>query len=176
MRSGNKVIGDLFEKYHKPLILYCINKGLTETEAEDVVSEAFCRFWEKYDILKDLDPNQRKKWLYSAVTNIFHDEVRYKNKNLSDSDSEEIENIPNDGNELDSLIEKHAYEQMKSRFEKELTESEKQAFLVTIDLSEGLTYKELQEKYGIPIPTLKTKTKRLRDKSHDILKRIFKKQ
>ena len=174
MKSENKIAGALFEQFHKPLILYCINKGLTKTEAEDVVSEVFCRFLEKYDRLKDLDNNQQKKWLYSAANNIFYDEIRYKKRNLADSDSDEIEHIAKDSNEVDDLIEDQAFEQMKIQFENELTENEKLAFRIAYDLSSGLTYKELQTKYGLPIPTLKTKTKRIRDKSTNILLKILK--
>ena len=135
----------------------------------------FYRFFEKYDCLKDLDRNQQKRWLYSTVNNIFHDEVRYKKNFIADAESDEINNISDENNEVDNFIEAQAFEQMKIQYENELSENERLTLQIAYDLSSGSTYKELQVKYGLPIPTLKTKTKRLRDKSINILEKIFKK-
>lgn len=174
MKTGNEILTELYNIYQRTLINICISKGLSKADSEDVVSEAFYRFWENIDDLGNLTQAQQKKWLYSAVNNIFYEVIRLKYKTI-DTDINDLADIISDKkSDFEIVIEDQEFERLVKLFEAELTNSEKISFRVMLDKESGATYKELSEEYDIPISTLTSGTTRLRKRAKIILKKILK--
>ena len=174
MKTGNEILTELFKNYRTTLLNICISKGLSEADSEDVISEAFCRFWTDFDQMKDLEPLQHKKWLYKAVNNICHERLREKIKIADDDIGEYREIIADKRNDIDIVIEDHEFDLLVEQFEAELTGPEKKAFRVLIDKDSGASYVELSAEYDLPISTLTSLTSRLRKKAVRILDKILK--
>lgn len=174
METEEKVTVNLFDQNYKALIGYCINKGLTQQEAEDAVSAAFFQFWQKYDSVKGLDPDQQKKWIYSAVKNNSHVELRKRMIYSDDEPEEKINSLDSGTDEIKNVIEKLAYEQMIERLKKQLTEKEKETLQVMLEAESNDTFKKLTDKYDLKYATLRTEIKRFRVKFRTILQKLFK--
>lgn len=83
MSDIESLFTELFNKYYNSLINYCIAKNIREQDADDIVSEAFARAYEKSNQLFPLNEKQQRAWLYSAVSLIIKEELSKTNLQLS---------------------------------------------------------------------------------------------
>ena len=74
MSDIESLFTELFNKYYNTLINYCIAKNIREQDADDIVSEAFARAYEKSEQVFPLNEKQQRAWLYSAVSLIIKEE------------------------------------------------------------------------------------------------------
>ena len=173
METENEVLTELFEDYRGTLMNLCLAKGLSKEDSEDAISEAMCRFLDDYEDLEELNQFQQKRWLYNTLNNICHEIFRSKIRIVDDDISEYEEIIPDENDDFSVVIEDHEFERLTKLFEAELTETEKTAFRAMLVKDSGATYRELSEKYGVPLSTLTSITTRLRKKAKKILDKIF---
>ena len=67
---------ELFEEYEVSLRRYACRLAGDADEANDLVSETFLRAYIHLPLLGELNPGQRKAWLYRVLKNRFIDEKR----------------------------------------------------------------------------------------------------
>lgn len=173
MNNSNDIMTELYKKYYISLVNICNSKGLDRTDSEEVVSEAYYRFWQNIDKLKDLHPLQQRAWLYSATDNIFHEKLR-SNIPRTDEDIEDYQGpIISRNDDITKVIEDEAFEFLIESLEKKLTDSEKTALHVLLDVDSGMSYKEISEKRNITISTLTSMTTRFRQHVLSIINEVI---
>ncbi len=160
--NSQDIMVELHKKHYISLVNICNSRGLNRADSEDVVSEAYCRFWYNIDKLKGLQPLQQRAWLYNATDNIFHEKLKSNIPRTDDDIGEYEDSIPNKNDDIVKVIEDEAFESLVRSLEKELTDSEKIAFQVLLDVDSGMSYKEVSEKRNIKVSTLTSMTARLR--------------
>lgn len=102
MSDIESLFTELFNKYYNSLINYCIAKNIREQDADDIVSEAFARAYEKSNQLFPLNEKQQRAWLYSAVSLIIKEDLS-KNKLTAFSELDFIENYAQEKNDIDEF-------------------------------------------------------------------------
>jgi len=71
------LIEELYEKLGKEIFGYCCGLSGGDPElAGDIMQDTFIRAMTNMDVLENLDPKQRRAWLYKTAKNIFIDRVR----------------------------------------------------------------------------------------------------
>ena len=173
MKNSNQIMTELHKKYYISLVNICNSRGFNRADSEDIVSEAYYRFWCNFDKLKDLHPLQQRAWLYSATDNIFHEKLR-SNIPRTDEDIEDYQGpIISRNDDITKVIEDEAFDLLITSLEKKLTDSEKTAFHVLLDVDSGMSYKEISEKRNIKISTLTSMTTRFRKHILSIINEII---
>ena len=81
---------DLYQKLRGPLIGYC--QGMTHdwAEAEDIVQETYLRAMTHREVLRSMDKNQRRTWLYTTARNLFIDRTRRRVREQGEEGLEQI--------------------------------------------------------------------------------------
>lgn len=174
MKTERNIITDLYKQYYDDLIGYCLHKGLTLQEAEDVVSDVFYRFVEKYDQIKELSPIQQKHWMYSAVKINYYCELKKRMIYYEDESEEAINNLKDNRDDINNSIEHQAYKQMLDQFRAELSEKDKVILQILLERDPDITFKMLADKYKIHYPSLRTEIRRFRLKAMNLFLKIFK--
>jgi RNA polymerase sigma-70 factor (ECF subfamily) len=64
----------LYEKFHKELVQYCINKGFTREEAEDIAADVFEKLWRLKKNFKSL--KHVRNYLFVALRNTIKNKKR----------------------------------------------------------------------------------------------------
>lgn len=77
----------LYSRYYKDIYHFALGFLLRKTEAEDAVSNAVMKAWEKLPSLRKND--SFKSWLYSITANECRNELRSRSTYLEDSDINE---------------------------------------------------------------------------------------
>lgn len=82
-------ITELYEQLYNELVRWCQNMTLDPYKAQELVQEGFVKAIDHYDEVKELEPNQRRAWLYRTIKNLFIDDYRKcKRETLTDSFTE----------------------------------------------------------------------------------------
>ena len=75
-----RMIEELYKKYHQELIGWSQNMTGNLHTAEELVQEAFLRAMLHEDVLENLQDQQCRSWLYRTIKNLYVDRVRHRSK------------------------------------------------------------------------------------------------
>ncbi|MDR2415039.1 MAG: sigma-70 family RNA polymerase sigma factor [Odoribacteraceae bacterium] len=136
----------LFLLYYKPLLVYAMHFLDSFDEAEDVVQEVFCRFWERS--CRESFEGSPRAYLFSSVKNNSARRVKERSRYSVDS----FENAE----ELLVYTEEHV-EQEREELSRALERLPEQGRVVfSLVVLEDMKYKEVADQLGISINTVKT--------------------
>lgn len=71
------MIEKLYEAYYAELVNWCSIMTREQSQAEDLVQEAFVKAMVNEQLLDTLLENQKRSWLYRTVKNLFIDRTRH---------------------------------------------------------------------------------------------------
>ena len=74
------MIEELYKKYHQELIGWSQSMTGSLHSAEELVQEAFLRAMLHEEVLKNLQAQQCRSWLYRTVKNLYVDRVRHTSR------------------------------------------------------------------------------------------------
>jgi len=77
-QRNSNAIGELYEKHVDSIYRFALYKIENKEIAEDIVSEAFTKAFEKIDKFKE--GSSFKTWLYAIARNLINDYLRHKSK------------------------------------------------------------------------------------------------
>jgi len=158
VKNGDKeACGELFQKYHKDLFSFCFFKLWNREDSEDAVGESFLRSFKKIWTLRD--EKKYYGWLKMIAENYCKDIIKLRLRdggNLFEKDSDEsipinvsIPKTPSDALEREEVI-----GAVRKAIE-ELEEDEKE--MLRLKHFEGLRFKDISFRFGIPENTVKTR-------------------
>lgn len=162
MSDIESLFTELFNKYYNSLIDYCIAKNIREQDADDIVSEAFARAFEKSGQVFSLNEKQQRAWLYSAVSLIIKEGFS-KNKFTVFSELDFIENYAQEKNDIDEFHDNDNFDTCLREIRENLG-SDKERELFELIFDKKIDYKTLSEKYGISPDNCRVMVSRLRSK------------
>lgn len=169
MSDIESLFTELFNKYYNSLINYCIAKNIREQDADDIVSEAFARAYEKSEQVFPLNEKQQRAWLYSAVSLIIKEEFS-KNKLTAFSELDFIENYAQEKNDIDEF---HDNFDTCLREIRENLGSDKERELFELIFDKKIDYKTLSEKYGITPDNCRVMISRFRSKIRAFVNKVL---
>jgi len=71
----------LYDHFHKKIIGYCINKGLSREESEEITQEIFVKIWKNID---KIERGQNiRSYIFTSAKNIIIDSFRKKAKEIA---------------------------------------------------------------------------------------------
>ena len=79
-KGMQKMIEELYQKYHQELVEWCNAMTGNLHTAEELVQEAFLRAMLHEDVLNVLQEQQRRAWIYRTIKNLYVDRIRHRNK------------------------------------------------------------------------------------------------
>ena len=136
---------ELYGKFYKELLAYCVAMTKDRTAAEDLVQETYMRAMTHWEDLEDLSKGQCRAWLYKTARNLFIDQMR---KQSRETPMEE-EHLPLAAFEED--LSQAAVAQLIAR----LPENERTIF--TLRYFEGYNAKELGDLFDLPSATVRSR-------------------
>jgi len=155
-----------YEKVRRQATFLCRNKS----EAEDVTQEAFLRAYRHFD--KCVDVKMFDNWVLKIAKNVFLDLQRYKGRRIQQA-SLTHENIPeeyeahlidNRPNPEEQLLDAQIAPELLEALEQLPTEQREMLWQLTVEQAD---YKEVAERFGIPVGSVKSRvfraTQRLRN-------------
>lgn len=155
----NNVAQELFKKYKKPLVNYCIRKyNRSEADSEEFVSEVFFRLSRSISHVADRHPAEQHAWLFSTLSYVIAEDIK-KNKHIAKGEANVIEFHIQNKNEYERIIEILTYEKIINEIKNRLKDNDKYYFEKFIQ--KEYTYKEISETDGINYNTFKSQMRRL---------------
>lgn len=146
MNERTQYIDQLFRYYYRPLCLYALHYVNQIDQAEDIVQDCFSLLWEKMNE-GEAEIENAQSYLYAMVKNRSLNYLRKESVfdlTLSLSDLEEL---PEEELEERSAIEARMWTAIDA-----LPDRCREVFL--LNKREGLTYKEISERFHISIHTV----------------------
>lgn len=143
---------DLYEKHYPELLRYAAVACKNQTEAEDVAQEVFLKALQNADTFEDLDPNQRRAWLYRALKNLMCDRYRRAQLEIGYLETREADVVRYDP----------GIQEAENRLLLAKLSPEDQA-LFCLRYEEGYNASELAEIFGVPAGTIRARLSRMRN-------------
>jgi RNA polymerase sigma-70 factor (ECF subfamily) len=147
LNDGNEAgLKGLFHLYYKPLLVYAMHFLDSFDEAEDVVQEVFCLFWERSR--REPFSGSSRAYLFSSVRNNSTRRVKEKSKYPVDR--------VDDVEDLLSYTEERAGREREelSRALERLPVQGREVF--TLVVLEDMKYRDVADRLGISVNTVKT--------------------
>lgn len=139
-----------------------------DTDADDIVSEAFMRLYEKWPEIFRYTDEYLIQWMYKAITLIINEYKRNAPKHDTVSLDDYAE-ILTTGNDADKACK---YNDLIEALENDMSASEKELFRLAF--LEGHSHQELCEIFGIKDQALRTRISRLKARmKRTILKKVY---
>jgi len=162
--NQKKLIGYkyIYDKYFASLCSFCARFSIQNTDAEDIVQDVILRLWKsdsKFNSFRALT-----SYLYCSIKNASLNALRKSSKMpVADISKESFQSLKtNDKSIQDVLIKEEYYRQIHIAINS-LTPERKKVILATM---EGLSNKEIAQRAGVSINTIKT----LKIKAYRILR------
>lgn len=164
--NGNRKLLDkhLKDAYHSILMPFIARKAQSESDAEEICSQAITKFWERFYILKEPLPDNVNGYLYTIGMNTYFYYYRMKNKlkkhevNLDMNDLSQVftSKLADDSN----LEEQHEKELMFGAIERGLSKMcETCRNILRMNIFEGKKLKDIYQNLGIPSSNAASKKK-----------------
>ncbi len=152
LKKGDQIAyKELFDFFYMPLCIYAVKFIDSYQDAEDIVQDFFVKFWNNKMYL-NINMNL-KSYLFTSIRNNALNFLRQKNKYIFEA----VEDIEVKIEELDkselSVLEERLQQEIEA-----LPEKSREVFLEVV--LNDLKYKEVAEKLGISINTVKTQLAR----------------
>jgi RNA polymerase sigma-70 factor (ECF subfamily) len=152
---------DLYQRYARPVFGLALRRLGDRGRAEDAVQETFASIWRSAGSYKP-DRGPGAPWLYAVARNAIVDRARARNEIPSDI-PEKPGNDPGPGDKAEqSWIAWRVHRALE-----ELPERERE--VLALAYWSGLSQSEVAEFLGIPLGTVKTRTRSALAKLSDIL-------
>lgn len=173
MDDIDSLFTDLFYKYYNRLIKHCINRKIREHDADDIVSEAFARAYEKAGQFVALNEKQQLTWLYSAVEIIIKERTA-KAGSITVSELDSAADCEQERSVIDEFHENERYETYLREMRESLS-SDKERELFEMIYDKKIDYNELAEKYDISPSTCRVMVSRFRSKIREFVNKLLNK-
>lgn len=139
-------LSDLYEEYEVQLRRYAQRLTRDPHWADDLVQETFIRAMDHLDLLGQLEPYQRRAWLYRTLKNLFLDIARTHQRQEALVE-QMAQDIPVAGYLAHEVISPSPFDLVPEKY-RELVE--KRYVL-------GMTSQEIGEELGIPAATVRSR-------------------
>jgi RNA polymerase sigma-70 factor, ECF subfamily len=152
-----------FEEYYDRIYRHVLGMVHNPTEAEDLTQETFLRAYQQRDSLREA--GAFVAWLYRIATHITLDRLRLRARRApreAESDVDEIDLHDPDAPSLQQTIEQKEMSECVQRYLTELPDSYR-AVILLHDLH-GLTGSQIAETLDLPLPTVKIRLHRARQR------------
>lgn len=147
-KNDPKGLEHLFDQYYRPLVLWADTFLNNMQQAEDTVQDFFIKLWEK-ELYRNLEVGKVKTYLYTSIHHLSLNRVGKKDPLRRAYD---INSFNTSWEEYD-----RDWEEVLSRIEGEVEKlPERSREVVQAVYLEGMRYKEVAERYGISVATVKT--------------------
>lgn len=163
IKGERKAMKALYDSYGAYLFGVCRRYMPTEAEAEEMLSDAFMRIFEKLESLED--PQKLKAWMKTLTVRICLDELRKARKIQLSWNEEALEEAVN---EYPGVIEQMSAKEIKSRVDKLPTGYRTVFMLHTI---EGYSHPEIAKMLKISEGTSKSQLSKARRMLRDTLEK-----
>ena len=147
-QKDNKAFQHLYGMYFSALKALAVNYVKDEDEAEDLVQEFFIKLWEK-GMLEGVEPERLKNYLYVGV----------RNRALNSLDKNDP--LRRVGEKAIPTAVWEEYDEVKDQLEERVRAAverlpEKSREIVKCVYWENMKYKEVAERFGVSLATVKT--------------------
>lgn len=142
---------ELYERHYSELLRYAVGSCKNQAEAEDFAQEVFVKAMQSADVLEDLNPSQRRAWLFRALKNLMCD--RYRRVRLENA---YLESRQEDAASLDPGIQEAENQVLLAQL------SPEDRALFHLRYEEGYNASELAEMFGVPSGTIRARLSRMR--------------
>ncbi|WP_186756932.1 RNA polymerase sigma factor [Echinicola salinicaeni] len=149
IKKGNQKDFDrLYALFHKKIYFFCIQYGLSVSNAEEITQETFVKLWCSK---KSINPDKCiKSYLYTIAKNVIMDEFKKQIRLKATKEYQMQLIIPN--NNTQSTVE---YNELMGIIEKTLTcLPERRRLVFELSRMKGLSHKEISEQLGISTKTV----------------------
>ena len=195
--SGNtKAFAELVKKYKDPAFALCMKIFKNNNDAEDVLQEAFIRFYNAIKNKKFEEKSKLSTYFYSIVYNTSVEFYRKKkSKPLNIYSIDVTESSYKEGDELTRNMHQIEYEKATSKdsdlmTDKKVTEFEVQkivndyinaipeqySLILTMFYLNELSLDEISKILKLPLGTVKNRIFRAKEKLKDVLIKVFSKE
>ena len=139
-------IADIYETFEEELHRYAICLSRDADQADDLVQETFIRAMANLELLDQLNPHQRRAWLYRVLKNLFLDAQnrRRRERAVAEQLTQEAQFASHPGGEMGS---RDLFQQIPERYQELL---QKRYIL-------SMTSEEIGQELGIPAATVRSR-------------------
>lgn len=138
------MLEQLYQRYHRELLLWCRSMTKDWSASEDLVQEAFLQALSNLPLLENLTDAQRRAWLYRTAKNRYLDRLRHARFETS---AESLPQVLHPSPEYDRID----WEQLLEGLPGE------EGVLFALRYLDGYTSAELGKLFGLPPGTVRSK-------------------
>ena len=161
----DKLFDDFMRANYNKFVVYCVSKGQTAADADEIVSEALSRLYSKWIERYHENEATNKKWMNNAIGYIIMEYARMNEKHESDNIDDYTDFLP----EKTEIDENLKYMELIKSVETGLSESDCKLFHLLYVVGKG--YSEICDELNINNQALRTKISRLKYRIEKILKK-----
>jgi RNA polymerase sigma-70 factor (ECF subfamily) len=157
--------GDLFRQFSPKVRAYALRMGASNASADELVQEVMLSVWRKAQ-LYDAEKANASTWIYAIARNRLLDEFRRPAPPTVEPEAvdEERQDDPDHELRIDS---QRAATRLKAALE---TLPEEQSEVLRIAYYEGVSQRDLSVRLGLPLGTVKSRTRLALERLRDALK------
>lgn len=161
---------ELYDLYNRLLFAMVISIVKKREEAEDVLQEIFLKIWDKADLF-DADRGNVYNWIITLARNQAIDRIRSKGYKKQEKQSVSIdESLFSLEEDLHNPMKTTIFSDRAELVKKALDEiPEEQSEVIKIAYYRGMSQSEISDYLGIPLGTVKTRTRQGMIKLKNIL-------
>ena len=153
---------DLYDEFEARLRRYALGLVRDSDSAEDLVQETFIRVMAHLSLLGQLNPHQRRAWLFRTLRNLFLDEVRSRQRRAALAEELAQASLLSGGFWADEVF---------SGVFEAVPEGDRELLRQRYEL--GMTSREIADDIGVPPATVRSRlylaVKRLRRRKWQFL-------
>ncbi len=146
-----------WETFHTPLHQFIRRRVADEATAEDLLQEVFLKIHQQGASLRDA--RRLESWIYQVTRNLIIDYYRSRHQSMATLDDVEVLDLPEELPDDDIVSELLPCVRAKVLA---LPDQDRQALILTE--YQGLTQKELGERFGLSLSGAKSRVQRAREK------------
>ncbi|MEP0366981.1 MAG: RNA polymerase sigma-70 factor [Cyclobacteriaceae bacterium] len=155
----------LFDMYHKKVYFFCLKKGMSAEDAEEVVQEAFAKIWSsRHSIQPD---KVVESYIFTIVKNVIYDEFNRRIKRKAAEDYQV--HLLDPQNTTQNTIEHNELKELISQTLEKLPE--KRRMVLELSRFKGLSNKEIAKKMNISVKTVESHMTLALQSFSEVLKR-----
>ena len=156
--GDHAALGELYDRYNKPLFSLCMRLLQDSEESEEVIQDVFTSLWKKANTF-DFTRSKLFTWLTVLTRNKCIDRIRSRNRRiprayLSDDQGEKLSEPSDERTALDDLYDGERVSAVRSAIETLPGEQKRAIHLAFI---QGMTHEQIAEDLDLPLGTVKSR-------------------
>lgn len=150
--GGGRDFEKIFREYYEPVLRFFLRQGVSREQAKDLTQETFLRVYQNIEEFRG--DSSLKTWIFSIAKNVWLNYLRWRH-----TEKREGEEVSLDNEELKikpEVLEKILLDEKKKKlYEAVMRLPRRMRACVWYRIYRGLKYREIAERMGISIGTVK---------------------